>query len=90
MTKSMTRLVIGAVGALALAGLTSGIASAAQPAPAALTTTVPAAGASAGAPADVPIWLLPGVDLGSVLDPTIGIPTEVLGPVDGLLTLVNG
>lgn len=32
-----------------------------------------------------PIWLLPGVDLGPVLDLTIQLPTQLLRPVFGLL-----
>lgn len=37
---------------------------------------------------DVPIWLVPGVDLGPVLDPTTGRP-EALAPVFGLLSLIG-
>jgi len=37
----------------------------------------------------VPIWVLPGVDLGPVLDPTIGVPAA-LAPIFELLKLVGG
>lgn len=76
MTKT-TRVVVTAVAALAVTGLTGGIASAAETAPAA-----PSGG--------VPIWLLPGVDLGPLLDPVIGLPAGVFGPIDGLLTTLGG
>ncbi|HVV08874.1 hypothetical protein [Amycolatopsis sp.] len=39
---------------------------------------------------ETPIWLVPGVDAGSVLDPTIGLPTAALAPVDSLLTFLAG
>ncbi|GAA0519636.1 hypothetical protein GCM10011581_09590 [Saccharopolyspora subtropica] len=33
----------------------------------------------------VPIWVLPGVDLGPVLGPTVQLPTQLLQPVFDLL-----
>ncbi|WP_026153609.1 hypothetical protein [Amycolatopsis methanolica] len=39
---------------------------------------------------EVPIWLVPGVDAGPLLDPTTGAPTAVLAPVYGLLTELAG
>ncbi|WP_205215126.1 hypothetical protein [Amycolatopsis albispora] len=47
-----------------------------------------AAGGVASAADSTPIWVLPGVDLGSVLDPTIGIPGG-LAPVFDLLKLIG-
>ena len=56
-----------------------------------------AAGAASAAPvspsvadAGVPIWAVPGLDVGSLLDPTIPLPTTALAPIDGLLKLVSG
>ncbi|MDX8145879.1 hypothetical protein OG205_26075 [Lentzea sp. NBC_00516] len=37
----------------------------------------------------VPIWVLPGLDLGSVLDPAIGVPAA-LAPIFELLKFVGG
>lgn len=31
------------------------------------------------------VWLLPGVDLGAVLTPTIQLPTQLLAPVVAIL-----
>jgi hypothetical protein len=39
--------------------------------------------------ADVPVWVAPGVDLGPVLDPTVGIPGG-LAPLFELLKLIGG
>lgn len=36
------------------------------------------------------IWLLPGVDAGALLGPTVGLPTALLAPVDGVLTYLAG
>ncbi len=38
----------------------------------------------------LPIWALPGLDVGSLLGPTVPVPTQVLAPVDGLLKLISG
>ncbi|GAA4619221.1 hypothetical protein [Saccharopolyspora hordei] len=32
-----------------------------------------------------PIWLLPGVDLGPLLEPTVQLPTELLAPIFDIL-----
>lgn len=37
-----------------------------------------------------PIWVLPGVDAGSLLGPAVGLPTELLAPIDGVLTYLAG
>ncbi|HVW41463.1 MAG TPA: hypothetical protein VHC18_08950 [Amycolatopsis sp.] len=36
------------------------------------------------------VWVLPGVDAGALLGPTVGLPTGALAPVDGLLTYLAG
>ncbi len=36
-----------------------------------------------------PIWVLPGLDLGPVLDPAVGVPAA-LAPIFELLKLVGG
>lgn len=46
-------------------------------------------GGVAGA-AETPIWLVPGADLGSLLGPTVQLPTEALAPVVQLLTFLAG
>ncbi|MET9626829.1 hypothetical protein ABZX92_05130 [Lentzea sp. NPDC006480] len=38
---------------------------------------------------DTPIWVLPGLDLGSILDPTIGVPAA-LAPIFELLKFIGG
>jgi hypothetical protein len=38
---------------------------------------------------NTPVWVLPGVDLGSILDPTIGVPAA-LAPIFELLKFVGG
>ncbi|HET6499826.1 MAG TPA: hypothetical protein VFG87_03590 [Amycolatopsis sp.] len=43
-------------------------------------------GVAGAAEPGTPIWLLPGVDVGSVADPTVGLPATVLAPVDAVLT----
>ena len=47
-------------------------------------------GGVASAADGTPIWVAPGVDLGSLLSPTVGAPTALLGPVDSLLTYLAG
>lgn len=42
------------------------------------------------ASAETPIWLVPGVDAGPLLGPTVGLPTTALAPIDGLLTYLAG
>jgi hypothetical protein len=46
------------------------------------------ASAASPAPADSPVWLVPGVDLGSVIGP-LGQPVLLLAPVFGLITAVS-
>lgn len=81
MKKTMVRMVAGAAVAIAVTVTVGGVASA---------QTAPAARPASASASDVPIWLLPGVDLGSVLDSTVGVPAAALGPVVGLLNLANG
>lgn len=47
-------------------------------------------GAGVASADETPIWVVPGVDLGSVLDPTVGLPAGALGPVDSVLTYLAG
>ena len=39
---------------------------------------------------DVPVWLVPGVDLGGLVSPVIDLPAQGLAPVYDLITLVAG
>ncbi|WP_158887169.1 hypothetical protein [Amycolatopsis anabasis] len=39
---------------------------------------------------DAPIWVVPGLDLGSLLGATVSLPTTALAPVHGLLTTLAG
>jgi hypothetical protein len=55
-----------------------------------LSAALLAAGAGSAGADPLPIWALPGLDVGSVLGPTVPVPTQVLAPVDGLLKLVSG
>jgi hypothetical protein len=89
MKKSIARagIVVGA--ALAVVGIAGGVASATPVNPAA-GTSASASAAAAGAPSDIPIWLLPGVDAGALLDPVIAVPTTVLAPIDSLLLTLYG
>jgi hypothetical protein len=43
-------------------------------------------GGVANAADNTPIWVVPGLDGSSLLDPTIGLPTAALAPIDSLLT----
>jgi hypothetical protein len=38
---------------------------------------------------NTPIWVLPGVDLGPILDPTVGVPAA-LAPIFELLKFIGG
>jgi hypothetical protein len=38
---------------------------------------------------ETPIWVLPGLDLGSVLDPAVGVPAA-LAPIFELLKFIGG
>ncbi|MET8994866.1 hypothetical protein [Amycolatopsis sp. NPDC004169] len=56
---------------------------------AAATALTGLAGGVAGAdPTQGPVWLVPGVDLGSVLGP-VGQPVGLLAPVFDLITAVS-
>ncbi|MFC0544053.1 hypothetical protein [Kutzneria chonburiensis] len=55
-----------------------------------LTATLLALGAGSASADTLPIWALPGVDVGSLLGPTVPLPTTALAPVDGLLKLISG
>jgi hypothetical protein len=76
--KTVGRILAGATLTVVATGLACGTADAAP-------LTVRPADTSG-----VPIWLLPGVDLGPVLDSTIDIPSGALTPVSELLTFLNG
>lgn len=58
---------------------------------AATVTSLALLGLGAGvAQADPPsIWVIPGVDAGGLLSPTVGLPTAVLNPVVGLLDALS-
>jgi hypothetical protein len=75
MKRMTARILLPLAAAGVLAGLAGGVAAAA-----------PATPAAAPAPA---IWALPGLDLGSLLGPSVAAPTEVLAPVYGLITLIS-
>lgn len=89
MKKSIVRTGIVVGTALAVVGIAGGVASAASSNPQA-GTSAPASASAASAPSDIPIWLLPGVDVGALLDPVIAVPTTVLAPVDSLLVALYG
>jgi hypothetical protein len=55
-----------------------------------LTAALLAVGAGSAAADTLPIWALPGLDVGSLLGPTVPVPTQVLAPVYGLLKLISG
>ena len=55
-----------------------------------LTAALLAVGAGSASADTLPIWALPGVDVGSLLGPTVPVPTTALAPVDGLLKLISG
>ena len=58
---------------------------------AATVTSLALLGLGAGvAQADPPsIWVIPGVDAGGLLSPTVGLPTAALNPVVGLLDALS-
>ena len=58
------------------------------PLAAATALTGLAGGVASADPAQGPVWLVPGVDLGSVLGP-LGQPVGLLAPVFGLITAVS-
>ena len=55
-----------------------------------LSAALLAAGAGVASADTLPIWALPGLDVGSLLGPTVPVPTQVLAPIDGLLKLISG
>ena len=55
-----------------------------------LSAALLAIGAGSAAADTLPVWALPGVDVGSLLGPTVPVPTTALSPVDGLLKLISG
>jgi len=55
-----------------------------------LSAALLAAGAGVASADTLPIWALPGLDVGSLLGPTVPVPTQVLAPVDGLLKRISG
>ena len=74
MKRLAARVLLPLAAATALTGLAGGVASAAN--------------AASPAPADSPVGLVPGVDLGGVLGP-LGQPVLLLAPVFGLITAVS-
>lgn len=48
------------------------------------------AASAATADGDVPVWLLPGVDVGGLVSPVIDLPAQGLAPVYDLITLLTG
>lgn len=55
-----------------------------------LSAALLAVGAGSAVADTLPVWALPGVDVGSLLGPTVPVPTTALAPVDGLLKLISG
>lgn len=75
MKRMTARILLPLAAAGVLFGLAGGVADAAPAAPAADPGTA--------------IWAIPGLDLGSLLGPTVGAPTQVLAPVFGIITLIS-
>ncbi|MGW4127112.1 hypothetical protein [Amycolatopsis japonica] len=65
---------------LALAGALSGLAGVASADP------LPGLPTGGGNPA---VWLIPGLDLGGLLGPTVPVPTDVLAPIYGIITPIS-
>ncbi|QXV60052.1 hypothetical protein [Amycolatopsis sp. TNS106] len=74
MKRIAARVLLPLAVAGALSGLAGGVASA---------DPLPTGG---GAPA---LWLIPGVDLGGPLGPTVPLPTDLLAPIYGLITPIS-
>ncbi|WP_026360392.1 hypothetical protein [Amycolatopsis nigrescens] len=74
MKRTVSRVLVSVAAAAAFSGIAGGVADAA-PAPAAQET---------------PIWLLPGVDLGGLLEPTVNLPAQLLAPVFDVITFIAG
>jgi hypothetical protein len=78
MMKKTARILLPLAAAAALFGLAGGVADAAPATPAAVSADPGTA-----------IWALPGLDVGSLLGPTIAAPAQLLAPLDGLLNLFS-
>ena len=78
MKRKAARILLPLAAAAALFGLAGGVADAAQATPAATSTDPGTA-----------IWVIPGLDVGSLLGPTIGAPAQVLAPLYGLISLIS-
>ncbi|MEV7550810.1 hypothetical protein AB0N89_14390 [Amycolatopsis sp. NPDC089917] len=76
MKRIAARVLLPLAVAGALSGLAGGVASA-DPLPGPPT---------GGGPA---VWLIPGVDLGSLLGPTVPVPTDLLAPIYGIITPIS-
>ncbi|GAA1946420.1 hypothetical protein [Amycolatopsis minnesotensis] len=74
MKRIAVRAAVTVAAAAAFAGVAGGVADAAP----------------SHAQEGTPIWLLPGVDVGPLLDPAILAPANLLAPVYGLITLIGG
>ena len=73
MKRIAARVLLPLAIAAGLSGIAGGVASAAE-----VTAQ------------DAPsIWVLPGVDLGSLLGPTVGLPTDLLRPIFGIITPIS-
>jgi hypothetical protein len=73
----MSKTIVAGLVAAAMLAIGAGSASAAPATP-------------ATSEAGVPIWVLPGLDLGWLLGPTVPVPTQALAPIDGLLKFISG
>lgn len=96
MKRTIARVLLPLAAAGALAALAGGVADAAPSAPTAPAPGLPALPSlpTAGLPAlptgdGTAIWLIPGVDLGGLLGPTVQAPTELLAPVFNLITPIS-
>ncbi|ONF66101.1 hypothetical protein [Amycolatopsis keratiniphila] len=75
MKRIAARVLLPLAVAGALSGLAGGVASA-DPLP----------GLPTGGPG---VWLIPGLDLGGLLGPTVPVPTDVLAPIYGIITPIS-
>ncbi|MBB4686480.1 hypothetical protein [Amycolatopsis jiangsuensis] len=76
MKRIAARILLPLVLAGGFAGIAGGVADAATP----------DSGTAAAPPA---IWVVPGLDAGSLLAPTVPAPTQLLAPVFGLITAIS-
>ncbi|RSN57511.1 hypothetical protein DMH01_26305 [Amycolatopsis sp. WAC 04182] len=74
MKRITARVLLPLAVAGALSGLAGGVASA---------DPLPTGG---DGPA---VWLIPGLDLGGLLGPTVPVPTDVLAPIYGIITPIS-